>query len=50
MLLVLYINLAVKGYVRFLGEPYRLMKPVALLWFVVFLGGIHIYTRLYSAL
>ncbi|WP_321418103.1 hypothetical protein [uncultured Methanomethylovorans sp.] len=50
LLLVLYINLAVKGYVRFLGEPYRLMKPVALLWFVVFLGGIHIYTRLYSGL
>lgn len=47
MLLVMYINLAVKGSIRFLGDPYRLMRPVALLWFVVFLGGMHIYLSLY---
>lgn len=47
MLLVIYINLAVKGHVRFLGEPYRLMRPIALLWFLVLLGGMHIYISLY---
>ena len=50
MLLVMYINLAVKSSMRFLGDPYRLMRPVALLWFVVFLGGMHIYLSLYSPL
>lgn len=50
MLLVIYINLAVKGSVHFLGEPYRLMRPVALLWFLVLLGGMHIYISLYPAL
>jgi len=50
MLLVIYINLAVKGSMKFLGEPYRLMRPVALLWFLVLLGGMHIYISLYSAL
>ncbi len=50
MLLVMYINLAVKSSIRFLGDPYRLMRPVALLWFVVFLGGMHIYLSLYSPL
>lgn len=50
MLLVIYINLAVKGSVHFLGEPYRLMRPAALLWFLVLLGGIHIYISLYPAL
>ncbi|AGB49614.1 hypothetical protein Metho_1404 [Methanomethylovorans hollandica DSM 15978] len=50
MLLVIYINLAVKGSVHFLGEPYRLMKPVALLWFLVLLGGMHISISLYPDL
>lgn len=50
MILVVYINLAVKGSVRFLGEPYRLMRPAALLWIVVFLGGIFIYLNLYSTI
>ena len=50
MLLLIYINLAVKGSVHFLGEPYRLMRPVALLWFLVLLGGMHIYISLYPAL
>lgn len=42
MLLVIYINLAVQGSARLLGEPYRLMRPVALLWFLVLLGGMYI--------
>ncbi len=42
MLLVIYINLAVRGSARLLGEPYRLMRPVALLWFLVLLGGMYI--------
>ncbi len=50
VLLVIYINLAVKGSVRFLGKPYRLMKPVVLLWFLVLLGGLHIYMSLYQVL
>lgn len=50
MLLVIYINLAVKGSMHFLGEPYRLMKPVALLWFLVLLGGMHISISLYPDL
>lgn len=47
VLLVIYINLAVRGSVRFLGEPYRLMKPTLLLWIVVLLGGAFIYLGLY---
>jgi putative membrane protein len=47
VLLVIYINLAVRGSVRFLGEPYRLMKPTLLLWILVLLGGAFIYLGLY---
>ncbi|MGB3908421.1 MAG: hypothetical protein WBL02_08325 [Methanomethylovorans sp.] len=46
VLLVIYIDLAVKGSVHFLGEPYKLMRPVALLWFLALFGGIHIYLSL----
>ncbi|WP_367343700.1 hypothetical protein [Methanomethylovorans sp.] len=46
VLLVIYIDLAVKGSVHFLGEPYKLMRPVALLWFLALSGGIHIYLSL----
>ncbi|MBC7085985.1 MAG: hypothetical protein H5T43_06445 [Methanomethylovorans sp.] len=48
MLLIIYINLSVKGYVHFLGDPYRLMKPTLLLWIIVMLGGVFIYISLYA--
>lgn len=47
VLLVIYIILAVRGSVSFLGEPYRLMKPTLLLWILVLLGGAFIYIKLY---
>lgn len=50
VLLVLYINLAMKGKVKFLGDNFRLMKLTFALWILIFIGGMILYMTLWHGI
>ncbi|WP_406659688.1 hypothetical protein V7O66_07505 [Methanolobus sp. ZRKC3] len=47
IMLVVYINLAMKGKTKVLGNVFRLMKITFALWILVFMGGQVIYLALW---
>jgi uncharacterized membrane protein YozB (DUF420 family) len=50
VLLVVYINMAMKGKVKFMGDNIRLMKITFLLWLLIFIGGIILYLALWHGI
>ncbi len=50
VLLVLYINLSMKGKMKFLGNNFRLMKITFWLWLILFAGGMLLYLALWHGI
>lgn len=49
-MLAVYIYMALKGRLKFLGSPYKWMKVTFYLWILVFVGGVIIYLELWQGI